>query len=1257
MTLEEFTLLIEMESAFIPFRNILKHEPLKKFIFFEKQVPHFSAEDRVIYKGEERTDTGGYHQDCSMETDKDYASNHLLPFQLKGIWIPLNEGRLYHILDDLAHCPLIKNISGKCHILFLIHPTTEQHFASLIEKYRHSLTTISALATSSARTILVALSTNDGQFEPMMVKLSYDFFAHGAHRLLSERECALSVANTSILGRMMANTLDVELEIFADPLSFVPEGFEHGMIFRPLPAELNPKFHNSKQVFLAPLLSLYGVKNLDWFLELAHMNSQGNVTSFLEEKLFEPFLNAFMKLLIQHQAYIQGHGQNLLLKIDQDHQVIGLVYRDMGGVNLEIKKDDVYLPEALKADGLSYFNAFNKDACNVLEQQWINRGLYPLTKQLVKNASIFALTDPEFSHWHQWCLNMEKNGVPVLKNWTTGTATNDEHHVALEQTEFCRYGYVENRFGLKLLEYLQQHHLLSNESLQDLYSQLTCPEQISNSEQTTVLAPCTNVKFFDRAIALTLSHQTTILQSLGAQTMIKKSVLQTLLTSYESKEPTTLTPVQTRLLTTLKNLANNANSAADLTGPIKNLISKYVLPESFSSELSAFDQFIFVLGYHADDARCTYLLESDLADFSSMQTMEIASEAAPAHQIFANTPQGMLEWMRQELAGISTTLDGGYTTNLINRTNNFSLQVHINGPLPMRYICYQMLRKTNAITADSITQGMNAANIDAPIQVNLDVTTLQKTYADYLTFLNIKDFVQGLGFTIADGNKTATEAFSTFTGSTRTEDLKHAFGIDEMVAQRLVSENATIVLPFTFKIETLNDALMEQMEGYFKHELVNLVGANRKPKTFIQETRAPGELHQSNINIMQAKRLKDLFERMEFFSHKLSKSPPQVTEAEMQKETSNILNGLKAGPHSLQNIISSKPLPDDLTRQNTDVAVPHIMNWIVGNAGATSSGYAGMFAPTLLTPKQFSKDMEDYLNKTLLPSPTFFLDDSPLLQNLSRICGAHNSDFSIFSYNEELSVDPEQPTWNCKTPKSPVPRNLYARAIAKHCLSPTGRKFKIVEDDEMLNAQASQWIDKIVNRTTNGTSANQPLLDFYTKNSAYYIVDTIVSQICGFLDDNVHCDEAAVANVLLAVGLSNETLTNFQMSDNHQFNRFQIKLMLLPLVTNALVENNLLLNIDKLYAENHKWISQTIPRNYGPSIERTNSAAGWHNQMVNFKLNEIAGKSYGCGGPASTSSNSYKQQTTERNSFHSGGAQGETRKVKETTQSNHTYGG
>ena len=103
------------------------------------------------------------------------------------------------------------------------------------------------------------------------------------------------------------------------------------------------------------------------------------------------------------------------LKINQHHQVIGLVYRDMGGVNLDIKKDDLFLPDNLRQDAISYFDAFNTDAGHVLEQQWLTRGLYPLTKQLIKHAEIFSLTDPNFARWYQWCLEMEKSGIHVLK--------------------------------------------------------------------------------------------------------------------------------------------------------------------------------------------------------------------------------------------------------------------------------------------------------------------------------------------------------------------------------------------------------------------------------------------------------------------------------------------------------------------------------------------------------------------------------------------------------------------------------------------------------------------------------------------------------------------------------------------------------------------------------------------------------------------------------------------------------------------------
>jgi hypothetical protein len=198
---------------------------------------------------------------------------------------------------------------------------------------------------------------------------------------------------------------------------------------------------------------------------------------------------------------MEAHGQNLLLVFNQNFELIGIRYRDMGGVNTCIDNNDFALPLNLRKPELSYFQNHIRDASNSIEHHFVWRGLYPITKQLVKHAESFIQTDERFNQWYKSALSMHENNS-VLGNWTDGNPSSDLHKEELLLNSFCRYGYAECLFGEMLIDELERRGVLDEKAIEKLKEHLFCPEDLGNG---CIVAPCTYKTFFDETIRTVLN--------------------------------------------------------------------------------------------------------------------------------------------------------------------------------------------------------------------------------------------------------------------------------------------------------------------------------------------------------------------------------------------------------------------------------------------------------------------------------------------------------------------------------------------------------------------------------------------------------------------------------------------------------------------------------------------------------------------------------------------------------------------------------
>jgi hypothetical protein len=513
MTYSQAREIISSNDYFLPFRNMFLHEPLLKFVYSEKC--RFSGpfdESRVIVD-DANTESGGYLVNTSMPEDA-FHPRHFTPFELKGLWLPLSHGTLFlsrsiHESSDLMRL----NVDTKeQEILFLIHPSSEGLYQDLITQYSSTMITVSALSLSSLRTLLIAYPNNDGTYKPLMVKISLDRLSQDVSRILTTRECALSVANSKILRKKITARKDagiaaLAINIIEDDLAYVPNGLDAGMLLRTLPDCLDPMKVNQEGLYLLPLLSLYGMKNRDFLTQLVLAN--GSIATTFLTMILENLVNSFVELLYVESTSIEAHGQNLMLVLDQQNRFKGLTYRDMGGVNILFSQEEWQsLPANLQKKEWYYFDSHIKDAAKAFEDHIVRRGLFPLTKQLCKSPNLIQ-NDIQLLNWQKLHV---KNGT--LKNWTLKDLNQNTHETRLLATEFCRYGYVETLCAEFWINAMVEGNIISQEIGKSWSDKWNTRQSLPNEGDFLAPFTCDVHGFFYDTIVLTFNNHDVLLDKI-----------------------------------------------------------------------------------------------------------------------------------------------------------------------------------------------------------------------------------------------------------------------------------------------------------------------------------------------------------------------------------------------------------------------------------------------------------------------------------------------------------------------------------------------------------------------------------------------------------------------------------------------------------------------------------------------------------------------------------------------------------------------
>lgn len=722
------------------------------------------------------------------------------------------------------------------------------------------------------------------------------------------------------------------------------------------------------------------------------------------------------------------------------------------------------------------------------------------------------------------------------------------------------------------------------------------------------------------------------------QAMIRASDLRKLLAQYDNavsrSQPLHGLEIDPKIMT-LRLLAR-AKSNPDLTPALSNMMRSYKLPSSERTHWAPSD-----------------LLFTTICIQCNMPGFPIApgfSSVEEAQQPPLNT-KDVLPWFYNQIKTIQTKLGGEFDIEAVSVRGISQVTVKAHGSLEMKYSIFMTCRNADLIASNSPTQCLDESHISGDLSMTLDSKKLTQLFLSSSALDYTRNFLTTLGFSIQVGSKTGNQLFSANDDFRKGDNyqLRAKYAVDLQVAQILNQSPNEIVLPLTLKILTRDDRLMTQLESYFAHPMVNLVGANSKPKTFILETRDPGMLHESNLDLSQMLRLMDFFERLSFFSKYLGVVPVSLDEATIIKASEEMMGVM---------LNNERRILDFAKWKSINFNSPVLLEALSSSSLQQQCRDMNMSTSTSrVNIGDFEQLIKKELNDNFIPGPYVFVAENKLFHGINEVfaeVGTQESELietieGRGSYPDNV-VSPvlmlqetKDDITSSPIPSSPLPILTYVNAVARHCIEGT---CKTISDSGIT------WLNKTVDRNTYGGNANQSYLNFFIKNNAYFILDNMISNIKTCLD-NPRCTDNHVAKLLSLLGVKEEDLRFYKMAEyDGKFNRFQIKFFLLPLVLSVLIQNDLLVNFEKLRQMRHGWVTQIV------NSEKSEVAIGieqWYKFMVGFKTsNAIYGLDWVPGGPSMTSTMSGTFGDNRRSTLFAGGYSADTRRVQAT--SSYSYG-
>ncbi|MBI3180533.1 MAG: hypothetical protein HYZ28_00060 [Myxococcales bacterium] len=264
-------------------------------------------------------------------------------FRLPSHWVDVRELHLTELglLRAGLRRRLLRRTSAGKQVLFLTHPLALARSRFL--QGAEPGPPLYAAATASTRTVLVW--SEKGGPPPFFAKLSIAGEFAGASREVSATEAATCVGVSRLLGEVQRGR---GLVLLFETMSAVPRGEETGgFIVRELPPSVLRGGSVLVPWFALTNASRDGGEPMLWAMA---RRSGAALLRFVGERLFRPFLRAFLESALSEGWVAEVHAQNLLVELDARLGPTGRFFlRDAEGIYADLAFIERIHPSGAKA--------------------------------------------------------------------------------------------------------------------------------------------------------------------------------------------------------------------------------------------------------------------------------------------------------------------------------------------------------------------------------------------------------------------------------------------------------------------------------------------------------------------------------------------------------------------------------------------------------------------------------------------------------------------------------------------------------------------------------------------------------------------------------------------------------------------------------------------------------------------------------------------------------------------------------------------
>jgi hypothetical protein len=269
-------------------------------------------------------------------------------YRVPAFLVPLEELNLYSAHPDPVLGAKYVTDEG---IRFCVHPQVLETlegdpYLERIKGKALPLDPLEVVPTSSTRTVIVQEATS-----PHALKLHFPFRISRYGRRMRDEvvEQAVAVSREVEAGLPI---LDPYFAFFREVLGITfrnlelgtPRGENWGFLVREMTPF--PTVHGERS--LVPGFSLYGRDHFDPDRSplLHDFLERGDPKSFVLEEIMLPIIRHWVGCFLNLGLLLEPHGQNVLLEIGEDHEVLRIVHRDLNlGVDNRRRRDLGIVPE------------------------------------------------------------------------------------------------------------------------------------------------------------------------------------------------------------------------------------------------------------------------------------------------------------------------------------------------------------------------------------------------------------------------------------------------------------------------------------------------------------------------------------------------------------------------------------------------------------------------------------------------------------------------------------------------------------------------------------------------------------------------------------------------------------------------------------------------------------------------------------------------------------------------------------------------